>query len=264
MKIKQKKTKSLKRICLGFCILLGSKNRMLYLWRRFEILCVIFTIIALFLLLKPDSGNIAVAGKPSLEYRLPLLVKLAALRERQIYFKAWINKGINLPEDKIDEIFNYICNLEEIPETLKNKNVEQHEYYTLIKQYGNISEKVRTFCLLTTVAGYQAMPFLNEADGRIVVRIPSLDKWLKYNIKNKKKGDEVEGIQLSDKVKNDIRVISGFKKVWKKEYTRGDINILFYRFTYEIDSFLAKFKIFGSPYYIDAVSNDSLISFKKK
>ena len=95
-----------------------------------------------------------------------------------------------------------------MPKSISDKgNVEQHEYYTLIKQYGSVSEKVRTFCLLVTAAGYQAVPFRSEADGRVIVRIPATDTWLKYDVKNKKAGKEVEGIELSDEVKNGIRAV---------------------------------------------------------
>jgi len=143
---------------------------------------------------------------------LPLLVKLAALRERQVYLQAWLNQriapGIQDPQKKTDALFAHISGLENVPKSISDKgNVEQHEYYTLIKQYGSVSEKVRTFCLLVTAAGYQAVPFRSEADGRVIVRIPATDTWLKYDVKNKKAGKEVEGIELSDEVKNGIRAV---------------------------------------------------------
>jgi len=206
-----------------------------------------------------DEGEIALGKrKEPIKHQLSLLVKLAALRERQVYLQAWLNQriapGIQDPEKKIDALFAHISALEKVPKGINDRgNVEQHEYYTLIKQYGSVSEKVRTFCLLVTVAGYQAVPFQSEADGRVVVRIPATDTWLNYDVKNKKTGKEVEGIELSDEVKNGIRAIGTWiEKVLRRQYTRGDRNILGYRISFEVERLL-----FGAA-CISAVTNEKI------
>jgi hypothetical protein len=211
------------------------------------------------LVLLSDEGEIALGkGKKPVKYQLSLLVKLAALRERQVYLRAWLDQriapGLQDPKEKIDALFAHISALENVPKSIKDKgNVEQHEYYTLIKQYGSISEKVRTFCLLVTVAGYQAIPFRSEADGRVIVRIPATDTWLQYDVKNKKARKDVAGIELSDEVKNGIRAIDTWiEKVLRRRYTRGDRNILGYRISFE-----AERKVFGAA-CISAVTNEKI------
>lgn len=184
------------------------------------------------------EGKIAVGGQ-SFKYPLSALVQLAALRERQVYFQTWLDQiigpGIQDPEEKINLVFRYVSELDDVPKGVgKKANVEQHEYYTLVKQYGTTSEKIRTFCLLLTVAGYQAVPFQSEADGRVIVRIPATDTWLKYDLKNGRAKKEVEGAELSDEVKYGIRATdNGFKKLWHKKYTRGDLSIVTYRALFE-------------------------------
>lgn len=227
-----------------------------FIW-KYKTLCFIVLLIYL-LFLRPHHSRISIDGTPY-NFQLSVATKLMALREREKYFSVWIDQiiapDIQAPEEKLKKIFDWIDNLKEPPKGFSN--IEQHEYYILINQYGCTNHRVRVFCVLVTVAGYQAIPFQNEADGRVIVRIPGTDeKWLECDLKNKiPPGKEIRGIELSKKVREDIRAIDTvFKKFWERKYTRGDQNILVNRIVFEV------LKLFGlSPKYIDALNNNTLL-----
>jgi hypothetical protein len=212
------------------------------------------------LFLYSDHSTIYIDGK-LYSFDLPVAIKLIALQERERYFNVWIDEiiapGVQAPEEKVNKIFEWIASFKERPEDFRS--IEQHEYYILINQYGSTNHLVRVFCLLVTVAGYQAIPFKSEADGRVIVRIPGADeKWLRYDLKNKTSGKEVRDIELSDEVKRDIRAIDTvIKKFWQRRYTRGDKNVLVNRIFFEI---LKKLKRLGlSPEYIAALKNNEML-----
>ena len=210
-----------------------------------------------------EHGKIQI-GRKACYVSLPVFIKLAALKEREEYFKVWVEEiiapGVRKPEEKIDKIFNLLIRFEGVPQSVQAVgigDIEQHEYYTLIKQYiGKGSDPVRVFCLLVTASGYQAIPFQSEDDGRVVVRIPTQDKWLYYDLRNKVTGSEVGGIELSEEVKQDIRSMDTWlKKTINRKFTRGDMNLLSRRFLFELQKKLP----FLRPVYIRAVSNKELV-----
>lgn len=212
------------------------------------------------LVLIKEQGKLAI-GEKSYDVDLPILVKFAAIKERHEYFTMWIDdvitRGVHDPEERIDKIFEILVRFPGMPENITNaglSNIEQHEYYTLIKQYsGNPSDIERLFCLLVTIAGYQAIPFEGEADGRVVVRIPKSDKWKYYDLRNKVSNGDVKGIALTEKVKNEVRSIDTYwGKLWNRKYTRGDKNIPSRRIAYEVT------KILGAK-YIRAMNNERLL-----
>lgn len=232
------------------------------------IICLAFNLLLLFV--PTTSGTVSVGSK-LLNYELSYLVKFAALLERQVYFLTWLDQviasGIEDPEEKIDKIFEWMSKIEEVPASIMDKfgNVEQHEYYTLIKRYGNTSEKVRTFCLLVTVAGYQAVPFQGEEDGRVIVRIPASDTWLEYDLENKRSKEDVVGIKLSEKVKKTITAFDSWpKKIYHPKYTRGDLNILPYRILFLFQKVVHRILTYvvelRAVTYIAAVTNDKIIA----
>jgi len=205
------------------------------------------SIILLLLYFPTSTGEIAVGSKSG-DYKLSFLAKLAALRERQVYFQTWHDKiiapDVSDPQVKVNKIFRWIADFPNVPQKIKTRNLEQHEYYTLIKQYGCVSEKVRAFCILLTIAGYQAIPFNGENDGRVIVRNPSAkqngaSKWFKYHFKTKKMGDDVQGINLSKKVQEYLESVDTFlKTAWYMAYTRGEKNIPSYRVLCKIQQIL--------------------------
>lgn len=208
-------------------------------------------------MLLPLSKDRISVGNAQFSSPLSWLVKLTSLRARQIYFLTWYREivapTVEDPEAKIDATFRWIAEFDDVPTRLKdpNRNVEQHEYYTLIKQYGTTSEKVRTFCVLLTIAGHQAVPFDGEADGRVVVRVAGAEKWLAYDLRNKRAKTAVHGIALSREVKDHLKDVRGlFGKLRRGEYTRGEMNVLAYRVLFEIQ------KLLGGVTLIDNVSNE--------
>ncbi len=244
----------------------STKNRLVAAECVGSLVVFILVLVLIFaFVLKKHRGELAIGGN-SYVVELPFLVKFAALIERQQFFKVWIENviapGVDDPEERIDRIFEHLVRFPELSEDFKNKrplpNIEQHEYYTLIKQYtDNPSDIERVFCVLVTIAGYQAIPFEKEDDGRIVVRIPNSDpkseKWKFYDFSNKVSNGEVKGIALSEKVKKEVRLIETYwGKLWNGKYTRGDKNIPSRRIAYEIAKyFRAK--------YISAMNNERLL-----
>lgn len=223
-------------------------------WKTFIPSTILLLFVFLFLI--KQKSDISIGGRENgVLVSLPILVKLMALKEREECFKVWINeiiaRSVHDPEEKIDRIFDFLCRFE----GFKNEkfpvggNVEQHEYYTLIKQYSaNSSDLIRVFCVLVSVAGYQAIPFKGEADGRVIVRIPSSDEWLYYDLKNRTSKDKVEGIHLGEDVKKEMRAMDCFLR--KKGHTRGDKNLLNRRIVIEL--------LKSSP-YVTAVDDNKLI-----
>jgi len=226
--------------------------------------CFLVTVL-LALVLINIKGNLVI-GEKSYVVKLPILVKFVALIERQQYFKVWIEDviapGVDDPEEKIDRIFEHLVRFPGLSEDFKKTrplpNIEQHEYYTLIKQYtDNPSDIERVFCLLVTIAGYQAIPFKGEDDGRIVVRIPNSDpkseKWKFYDFRNKVSNGEVKGIALTENVKGEVRSIETYwGKLLKGKYTRGDKNVPSRRLAYEVT------RILGAR-FINAMNNERLL-----
>lgn len=225
------------------------------------LICIVLVAAPFGFALIQDQGEMVI-GRTIYDVDLPIFVKFAALKERQEYFNVWINnvitKGILDPEERIDKIFEFLIRFPEMPDNITNAgllNIEQHEYYTLIKQYsGNPSDIERVFCLLVTIAGYQAIPFEGEADGRVIVRIPESDKWKHYDLRNKVLNGDVKGIALTEKVKDEVRSIDTYLgKLWNGKYTRGDKNVPSRRIAYELRK-----KILGAK-YISAMNNERLI-----
>jgi len=208
-----------------------------------------------------SKGELAI-GEKSYVVELPFLVKFVALIERQQYFKVWIEDviapGVDDPEERIDRIFRHLVRFPKLSDKVKQKrplpNIEQHEYHTLIKQYtDNPSDIERVFCLLVTIAGYQAIPFEKENDGRVVVRIPKSDKWKYYHLRKKVPNEKVKGIALTKKVKNEMRSIETYwGKLWNGKYTRGDMNVPSRRLAYEVT------RILGAE-FISAMNNERLL-----
>lgn len=232
---------------------------------------IIYLVLNLMLLFVPTTSGTVAVGNKLLKYELAYLVKLAALRERQVYFQAWLDQiiasGLQDPEEKIDKIFEWVSGITAVPASLMDNfgNVEHHEYYTLIKRYGLTSEKVRTFCLLVTIAGYQAVPFQGEADGRVIVRIPVSDTWLVYDLKNRRLREDVVGVHLSDRVKKAIRAFDSWsKKIYRREYTRGDLNIPANRILYLVQKVILRIVTYVVPFrgvtHVMAVNKDKLIT----
>ena len=241
-----------------------------FIAKAFFLIITCLVLILMLLYVPTTSGTVAVGSK-RVKYELSYLVKIAALRERQVYFQAWLDQiiasGIQDPEEKINKIFDWVSGITAVPASLMDNfgNVEQHEYYTLIKRYGLTSEKVRTFCLLVTVAGYQAVPFQGEPDGRVIVRIPVSDTWLEYDLKNQRLKEDVVGVHLSDKVKKAITAFDSWsKKIYRREYTRGDLNIptnrILYLFQKVILRIVTYVVAFRGVTYVVAVNNDKLIT----
>lgn len=234
-----------------------TKSIFKFIWKYILPFCFVVTII---LFLIPGRSEINIDGR-SYYFNLPIAIKLIALQERKIYFDAWLDKiiapNIKAPEKKVDKIFEWVAGFKERKDS---HNIEQHEYYTLINQYGDTHQLVRVFCLLVTVAGYQAFPFLGEDDGRVIVRIPGTDeKWLKYNLGKKTSGKKLTDIKLSDKLKRNIRSIdTTFKKLCNKKYTRGDKNLLLTRIFFEIFNWLP-IKDTKDNIEIKAIDNDKYI-----
>ncbi|GEM_PF-6288048 len=222
-------------------------------WKVFVLLAlpsIILSAVICGLLIWQQDSEMDIGGKNN-QIPLPVLVKIMALKEREVYFKWWIDKvvapDISDPEEKIGKIFEFLCRFE----GFKNEkfpvggNVEQHEYYTLIKQYSaNPSDLVRVFCVMVTIAGYQAVPFVGEENGKVIVRIPSSDKWFCYDLKNKTSKDKV---QLEEEVKEKIRKMSSFFA--RNGHTRGEKNLFGRRIMIEL---------MRSP-YVRAVDNHDLI-----
>ncbi len=229
-----------------------------------SIVGAVILIVTLILFLLSSAGEIAV-GRKSVAFDLSYLVKLAALRERQVYFLTWYDKiiapDVSDPQVKLNRIFRWIAEFSDVPQAVEAHNVEQHEYYTLIKQYGNVSEKVRVFCLILTIAGYQAIPFNGEADGRVIVRIPSVEKsgaskWFKYNFKTKRVGDQVRGINLSENVQNYLESVDTLaEKLLRPAYTRGEKNIPSHRVLCKLQLILP----FVDVSLIDYVTNQQAV-----
>jgi hypothetical protein len=224
-----------------FDLLSITKSIFKFIWKYILPSCFIVTIIPIIILfLIQGRSEITIDDQPYYP-KLPIGIKLIALHERKLYFDAWLDKiiapNIKAPEKKVDKVFEWVAGFKELNGF---RNIEQHEYYTLINQYGHTNHLVRVFCLLVTVAGYQAIPFVGENDGRVIVRIPGTDeKWLKYDLGKKTSGKEVMGIKLSDELKQNIRSIdTTFKKLWNRKYTRGDKNLLLTRIFFEICKWL--------------------------
>jgi len=202
-----------------------------------------FILFVLFLIFKKDEGNIAVVTKAknyNVKVKLPYLIKFAALREREEYYKTWIDKiiapDVNNDEERIGLIFNWINELpsEEIID--KIGNVNQHEYYLLIKQYGYTYEKVGVFCNLMAVAGYPASSIYGFEEGKVIVRIPKPEKFLYFNfITGTTNPEEILKQYPQDKEKCEIelrKLSNPINKLIRRKYLWGDLSLSGHRFFY--------------------------------
>lgn len=211
--------------------------------KKVSIILITFFIIVLMLFILKDEGTITLATKAknyNVKVKLPYLIKFAALIEREEYYKVWIDKiiapGVNNDEERIKLIFNWVNELpsEEIID--KIGNVNQHEYYLLIKQYGYTYEKVGLFCNLMAVAGYPASSIYGFEEGKVIVRIPKPEKFLYFNfITGKTNPEEILKQYPQDKQMCEIelrKLSNPINKLIKKKYLWGDLNLSGYRFFY--------------------------------
>jgi len=227
-------------MCIGGICLI--KNRKLLAVISVSVF-IISIVLSLFLILKKDEENISV-DNDSYKVNLPLLIKFAALIEREESYRTWVDeimsKGITDDEDRINKIFDWINNfpdLSQVQALYKNfpkeyvfKNINQHEYYVLIKQYGPLYERIENFCNLITVAGYQASKIYGGGTGKVIVRIPNTnpekEKFLYFDLETG--GKNPVGISDSDKEesKRELRRLDNFaKKFMARKYLWADLNV---------------------------------------
>jgi len=185
-------------------------------------LCVTIVILECVFLFSNGEDKIAVDKKVYV-IKLPVLVKFAALVEREHYYKCWLEKiiapGVNDPKEKIKKVFEYVQNLkpQEIITQVGMPNVEQHDYYTLIKQYGTPSEKSRVFCNLMAVAGFKASETI-EWSGLVIVKAPGGFLYFDF----KKAGGSLNQEEISGLSKEDRQFC---ESELGKRYLWADLNI---------------------------------------
>ena len=171
-----------------------------------------------------DKGEISIVNKDreeihSAETNLPYLIKFAAVIERQHYYKTWVNQIIDPEytndEDRINKIFEWVNSIKTQP-VVELGNVDQHRYYTLIKQYGELSEKLEVFCNLMASVGYQASKIYESNQGEVIVRIPEEEKFLYFDIKYKREDPEISDADkkiCEEKLKNLSTILGKTQKI---------------------------------------------------
>jgi len=216
--------------------------------KLFVILCVSIVVLECVFLFTSGESKVAIDKKVYI-VKLPVLVKFVALVEREYYYKAWLNNiiapGINDPKEKIKKVFEYVQNLksQDVITQLGMPNVEQHDYYALIKQYGTPSEKSRVFCNLMVVAGYQASETI-EWSGLVIVKAPG--EFLYFDFK--KAGGPLNKQEISERINKKDKELC--ESELGKRYLWGDLNIPMRAFTFYLRKNILRQKLERAEFLI--------------
>lgn len=205
---------------------------------------VLFFVLVVILFHFPKQEGCFYVDRTPCKYKLPYLVKFAAVVEREEYYKTWLNNVI-IPDlkdtvshtQRVVGVFNWINNwvkgYQDIMTTGIVKNVVQHEYYTLIKQYDERVEKVKTFCNLMAVLGYPASQIYDGVDWKAVVKTP--EGFLYFDFITGETGADNVLKQITDKegCEEELSALDTLaKKFYHKKYLWGDLNVSRYAFWY--------------------------------
>jgi len=208
-----------------------------------SVILTVFLLIFFILSIFKDEGGIVVVTTDKIyraKVELPYLIKFAAIIEREGYYRTWVNEIIapkaNNDEERIEHIFNWIKGLPSEEIINKLGDVNQHEYYVLVKQYGHIYEKLGVFCNLMAIAGYPASSIYGHEQGKVIVRIPKPEKFLYFDfISGKRNPKEILKRYPQDKEKCEIelrKLSSPINKLIRRKYLWGDLSLSRYRFFY--------------------------------
>ena len=193
--------------------------------------------------LPKDESEISIRGI-MYRYKMPYLTKFLALRERELYYKFWIDKviasGVKDDKEKIIKIFDWIKKLPNIPAEINDKfrSIEQHDYDVLIKQYGTLDEKARVFCNFMAISGYPASKIYNGI-GRVVVKYPK--EFLYFNFETGEMGPTKMFRGRDDKKRCEEKLSSLdtiCKRIKNKVYLWGDMNVSRYAMVFYLQKFL--------------------------
>ena len=101
------------------------------------------------LLLFPTSETKVQIGKRLYSYKLPLLVKAAAFREREYVYTFFVDDviapGVTDKEEKALKIFSWINEHVADPPRSIHETMERHELDFLMRKYGSFLERIRIF-----------------------------------------------------------------------------------------------------------------------
>ncbi len=215
---------------------------------------VLFVVLLVILFHFPKQEGYFYIDKKPCRYELPYLVKFAAVAEREEYYKVWLDKVI-IPDIKDAEshtgkvvgVFHWINNwVKSYQDVVKSgiisKNVVQHEYYALIKQYDERVEKVNTFCDLMAVSGYPASQIYDGVDWKVVVKTPEGFSYFDFMTGETTATRVLKNIKDKQRCEEELNALDGLaKKFYHKKYLWGDLNISRYVFWYYVQkTFLQK------------------------
>lgn len=221
--------------------------------KTFNLLCILSFAIVLalvVLIINKDKGQIIQA---EYNFRSSYLTKFAALVERETYYKTWIDKiiapGITDDKEKIEKIFEWVRAfpaLKDVQEKFRGEfnfiNTEQHEYYTLIKQYGDLNDKGRVFCNLMVIAGYPASQIYKDGLGKVIIRIGPR-KFLYFDLADGERNPDkiFKSDEDRKKCEDELEQSSNIrKKIINNKYLWADLNVGRYTFVYYLQKMLSQ------------------------